>query len=63
MILQLGDGFAETADASSEEGIFPVNDPRGLTPSVNVGTGTVVFDDLGRFLRERTYSSNHFYST
>lgn len=43
--------FAETADASRSDGIFPVGDPRGLTPAVNVGTGVVHFDNFGRYLR------------
>jgi flagellar hook protein FlgE len=43
--------FAETADASRADGIFPVGDPRGLTPAVNVGTGVVHFDNFGRYLR------------
>lgn len=43
--------FAETPDASRSDGIFPVGDPRGLTPSVNVGTGVVHFDNFGRYLR------------
>jgi len=43
--------FAETADASRSDGIFPVGDPRGLTPAVNVGTGVVHFDNFGRFIR------------
>lgn len=42
--------YAETADASRKNGIFPVGDPRGLTPAVNVGTGVVHFDNFGRFL-------------
>ena len=43
--------YAETADATRSGGIFPVGDPRGLTPAVNVGTGKVMFDNFGRFLR------------
>jgi len=43
--------FAETPDASRADGAFPVGDPRGLTPSINVGTGVVHFDNFGRYLR------------
>lgn len=43
--------YAETADAAQSTGIFPVGDPRGTTPAVNVGTGVVEFDNFGRFLR------------
>jgi flagellar hook-basal body protein len=42
--------FAESADVAQKNGIFPAGDPRGLTPSVNVGSGTVNFDNFGRFL-------------
>ena len=43
--------YAETADATQATGAFPVNDPRGVSPSINVGTGLVEFDNFGRFLR------------
>ncbi len=43
--------FAETPDASRSDGAFPVGDPRGLTPAINVGTGVIHFDNFGRFLR------------
>ena len=42
--------FAESADVTQKSGIFPAGDPRGLAPSVNVGSGTVTFDNYGRFL-------------
>lgn len=43
--------FAECADAAQQTGFFPSIDPRGAAPGINVGTGKVVFDNFGRFLR------------
>jgi len=42
--------YAETGDASSAGGPFPVGDPRGNNPAINVGTGIVQFDNFGRYL-------------
>jgi flagellar hook-basal body protein len=50
--------FAETADVSRKTGIFPAGDPRGQAPSVNVGSGTVQFDNFGRFLRSSGATEN-----
>ena len=43
--------YAETADATQSTGAFPVTDPRGSSPAINVGTGLVEFDNFGRFLK------------
>lgn len=50
--------YAETADASRKNGIFPVGDPRGLAPSMNVGSGTVSFDNFGRYLGSTGATAN-----
>ncbi len=43
--------LAETPDASQRNGFFPAGDPRGKAPAINVGSGKLVFDNFGRFLR------------
>jgi flagellar hook protein FlgE len=50
--------FAETADVTRKNGIFPVGDPRGNAPSMNVGSGTVSFDNFGRFLSAQGATQN-----
>lgn len=50
--------FAETASAARKNGIFPAGDPRGQAPSINVGSGTVQFDNFGRFLRSSGATEN-----
>lgn len=44
--------YAECADATQSNGYFPVGDPRGSNPGINVGSGTVEFDNFGRYLRD-----------
>jgi flagellar hook-basal body protein len=50
--------FAESPDVTQSEGIFPVGDPRGVSPSVNVGSGTVKFDNFGRYLSSTGATTN-----